>query len=110
MSIQIAGKFIAIVSTLFLAHSAYSTYEHLAYLKAVDQADTGVPVDIVVECLTSAFVTLFGVVLSAAPFKDISLESHMAKMTVDKIDTAPSFVAFNHRRVVSTSAQLDRKL
>lgn len=32
MSIQIAGKFIAIVSTLFLAHSAYSTYERACRL------------------------------------------------------------------------------
>lgn len=30
--------------------------------------------------------------------------------TIDQVDTTPSFVSFNHRHVVSTQAQLDRKL
>ncbi|KAI9261394.1 magnesium transporter [Phascolomyces articulosus] len=107
---QFAGKVLALISTLFLAHSAYSTYEHLNYLKAVEQSEAVLPVEIVVECLLSALVTLFGVIISAQPFKNIHLESQMATMTIDKFDTRPSFVGFNHRKVVSTQGQLERRL
>ncbi|CDH54415.1 predicted protein [Lichtheimia corymbifera JMRC:FSU:9682] len=104
------GKVLAIISTLFLAHSAYSTYEHRAYLKAVDRTEANLPIEIIVECVVSAFITLVGVIISAAPFKNILLSDHMATMTIDQVDTTPSFVSFNHRHVVSTQAQLDRKL
>ncbi|KAI9495732.1 membrane magnesium transporter-domain-containing protein [Zychaea mexicana] len=107
---QSAGKVIALISTLFLAHSAFSTYEHLSYLKAVEQAESVLPIEIVVECLLSALATLFGVIISAAPFKNIALESQMSTMTIDKFDTRPSFVGFNHRKIVSTQGQLERRL
>ncbi|KAI7854902.1 membrane magnesium transporter-domain-containing protein [Circinella umbellata] len=107
---QIVGKAIALIGTLFLAHSAYSTYEHLNYLKAVEQSETVLPVEIAVECLLSAFVALFGVVISAQPFKNVLLESQMASMTIDKFDTRPSFIGFNHRKIVSTQGQLERRL
>ncbi|ORZ26042.1 membrane magnesium transporter-domain-containing protein [Absidia repens] len=104
------GKLIAIVGALFLFHSAISTYEHLAYLKAVDQNESSLPIEIVVECLCSAVITLVGVILSVDPFKNILMENEIKKMTIDKIDTRPSFITFNHRKVVSTMAQLERKL
>ncbi|CEP12608.1 hypothetical protein [Parasitella parasitica] len=100
MSSQQVGKIVALIGALFLAHSAYSTYEHLAYIKAVDQVDASIPVEIITECLTSAFVALVGVVLSADAFKPIAMETEVAKMTIDKIDTRPSFITFNHRKVV----------
>ncbi|ORY95762.1 magnesium transporter [Syncephalastrum racemosum] len=103
------AKLLALISTVFLAHSAYSAYEHLAYLKAIDNTGT-LPIEIVVECLASAFVTLLGVILSADPFKNILFEHEMAKMTIDKADNYPSFITFNHRHISSTQAQLDRQL
>ncbi|KAI9305804.1 membrane magnesium transporter-domain-containing protein [Cunninghamella echinulata] len=109
-TIQYTGKVIALIATLFLFHSAFSTYEHLAYLRAVDQNEASLPIDIVVECIVSAFITLFGVILSTAPFKNILLEAEIMKMTIDKVDTQPSFITFNHRKINSTSAQLERKL
>ncbi|CAO3582023.1 unnamed protein product [Absidia cylindrospora] len=80
------GKLVAIVGALFLFHSAISTYEHLAYLKAVDQNESSLPIE------------------------NILMENEIKKMTIDKIDTRPSFITFNHRKVVSTMAQLERKL
>ncbi|OAD70642.1 hypothetical protein PHYBLDRAFT_182451 [Phycomyces blakesleeanus NRRL 1555(-)] len=108
-SSQQLGRLIGLIGTLFLAHAAYSTYEHLAYLKAVDQASIDIPIEIIVECLVSAIVTLIGVLLSADSFKNILMEAEIAKQTIDKIDTRPSFITFNHRKVVSTHSQLDRK-
>ncbi|KAG0168638.1 hypothetical protein DFQ28_006433 [Apophysomyces sp. BC1034] len=108
MSCQQFGKVLGLLGAIFLAHSAYSTYEHLAYLKAVDRS-TDVPIEIVFECLLSALVSLFGVILSTDAFKNVLMEVEIAKMTIDKIDTRPSFISFNHRKVISTHAQLDRK-
>lgn len=63
MSQQI-GKILALIAALFLAHSAYSTYERkemnipcfdmtishvfidLAYIKAVDEIDTSLPIEV----------------------------------------------------------------
>ncbi|SAM04208.1 hypothetical protein [Absidia glauca] len=104
------GKVVAIVGTLFLFHSAFSTYEHLAYLKAVDQTESSLPIEIVLECILSAIVVLVGVIFSADPFKNILMENEIKKMTIDKIDTRPSFITFNYRKVTSTMAQLERKL
>ncbi|KAF1797044.1 membrane magnesium transporter-domain-containing protein [Mucor lusitanicus] len=110
MSSQQIGKLIALIGALFLAHSAYSTYEHLAYIKAVDQANTTLPIEIMTECLASALVALVGVVFSVDAFKPIAVETEVAKMTIDKIDTRPSFVTFNHRKVVSAQSQQGRKI
>ncbi|KAI9029579.1 Prefoldin subunit-domain-containing protein [Phycomyces nitens] len=100
-SSQQLGRLIGLIGTFFLAHAAYSTYEHLAYLKAVDQASTDIPIEvsdcllksvillihfytlkIIVECLVSALVALIGVLLSADSFKNILMESEIAKQYV----------------------------
>ncbi|RCH87274.1 Membrane magnesium transporter 1 [Rhizopus stolonifer] len=108
--IQQSGKLLGILGALFLAHSAYSVYEHLAYIRAVDEVDSTLPVEITIECLVSALVSLIGVVLSADAFKPIAAEAEVAKMTIDKMDTRPSFITFNHRKVESTQAQQSRKI
>ncbi|KAI9268778.1 Prefoldin subunit-domain-containing protein [Sporodiniella umbellata] len=46
MSSQQIGKLIGVLGAFFLAHSAYSTYEHLAYVKAVDEVDTSIPIEV----------------------------------------------------------------
>ncbi|OBZ87173.1 Membrane magnesium transporter [Choanephora cucurbitarum] len=107
---QQSGKWLGILGALFLAHSAYSTYEHLAYIKAVDEVDAELPIEITVECLVSALVALFGVILSADAFKPIGIETEVAKMTIDKVDTRPSFITFNHRQIHSTQAQQSRSI
>ncbi|KAI7872711.1 membrane magnesium transporter-domain-containing protein [Spinellus fusiger] len=106
---QKIGKLIGLIGALFLAHAAYSTYDHLAYLKAVDQTATDIPVEVVAECLISALVSLLGVILSVEPFKNILMEVEIAKQTIDKMDTRPSFITFDHRKVKSTHATLERR-
>ncbi|KAL4205979.1 hypothetical protein CU097_004992 [Rhizopus azygosporus] len=80
MSIQQLGKILGIIGAIFLAHSAYSTYEHLAYVKAVDEEDASVPIEIAVECLVSSFIALLGVILSADSFKHIDMTDEIQKM------------------------------
>ncbi|KAI9472343.1 MAG: membrane magnesium transporter-domain-containing protein [Benjaminiella poitrasii] len=110
MSTQQLGKFLGLLGALFLAHSAYSTYEHLAYIEAVDEVNTSLPIETVTECLVSALVALVGVILSADAFKPIAMELEVAKMTIDKVDAKPSFLTFNHRKIISTQAQQGRKI
>ncbi|KAI8976540.1 magnesium transporter [Pilobolus umbonatus] len=92
-----AGNILSVLGVLFLFHSAYSTYEHLAYVKAIDEDTTGLPTDIVFECVFSALTALVGIVLSTDTFKPIAMEDEVVKMTIDKIDTKPNFITFNHR-------------
>ncbi|ORX61857.1 hypothetical protein DM01DRAFT_1341774 [Hesseltinella vesiculosa] len=110
MSQQVLGKAIGMIGALFLLHSAFSTYEHLAYLKAVGLGKEEIPIEIVVECLASALVTLVGVVLSAQPFKNILMQEEIKKLTIDKVDTRASFMTFDHRHIHSTAAQQERKV
>jgi hypothetical protein len=78
MSVQQFGRALGILGTIFLAHSAYSTYERkkiileivyiqlelkaynvdLAYVKAVDEADTSVPIEVSVTNEDFHFHTL----------------------------------------------------
>ncbi|KAI8331445.1 Prefoldin subunit-domain-containing protein [Choanephora cucurbitarum] len=44
-----SGKLLGILGALFLAHSAYSTYEHLAYIKAVDEVDAELPIEVTIR-------------------------------------------------------------
>ncbi|KAG1173904.1 hypothetical protein G6F70_005275 [Rhizopus microsporus] len=103
MSIQQLGKILGIIGAIFLAHSAYSTYEHLAYVKAVDEEDASVPIEIAVECLVSSFIALLGVILSADSFKHIDMTDEIQKMKIDTVDTRPSFITFNHRQIKPSS-------
>ncbi|KAH8552110.1 membrane magnesium transporter-domain-containing protein [Umbelopsis sp. PMI_123] len=105
------GRLLSLVGITFLIHSAYSTYEHLSYLNAVDKAESGLPIEIVAECLISVVVSLVGVVLCAGDLKNILMENEMKKQTIDKLDTAPSFITFNHRgrRAISAHSLLQRR-
>lgn len=68
MSSQYTGKLLGLLGAFFLAHSAYSTYERmslslpifqkshlklfsldLAYIKAVDEVNTVLPVEVIVH-------------------------------------------------------------
>ncbi|KAI8073366.1 membrane magnesium transporter-domain-containing protein, partial [Gongronella butleri] len=104
------GKAIALVGTLFLLHSAFSTYEHLSYLKAADLDKSSIPLEIVMECVVSALVALIGVVMNAQPFKNILMQEEIKKMTIDRMDTRSSFISFDHRKVPSLKAQKERSL
>ncbi|CAO3686444.1 unnamed protein product [Rhizopus microsporus] len=97
MSIQQLGKILGIIGAIFLAHSAYSTYE------PVDEEDASVPIEIAVECLVSSFIALLGVILSADSFKHIDMTDEIQKMKIDTVDTRPSFITFNHRQIKPSS-------
>ncbi|CAM0139175.1 hypothetical protein VKS41_002430 [Umbelopsis sp. WA50703] len=108
---QTLGRVLSLVGIAFLAHSAFSTYEHLSYLNAVDKVESGLPIEITAECLMALAVALVGIVLCSGDLKNILMENEMTKQTIDKLDTAPSFITFNHRgrRAVSAHSLLQRR-
>ncbi|CAG8696329.1 28497_t:CDS:2 [Dentiscutata erythropus] len=97
MSTVKVGKILGWIGFLLLFHSAYSTYEHLSYLKAVDKIPNYMPIEITVECLVSVSICTIGIILAAGPLKPILIKHGLAKKTIDEIDTHPSFNTFNHR-------------
>ncbi|KAG0206605.1 Membrane magnesium transporter 1 [Mortierella sp. GBA30] len=91
------GRIVCLIAFLLLFHSGYSTFEHLSYLKAVDGHESGLPLDIVIELLTSVAFFGLGIVLVAEDFKEILMETEMAKQSIESLDARPSFYSFNHR-------------
>ncbi|KAF9944034.1 hypothetical protein BGZ65_012766, partial [Modicella reniformis] len=51
----------------------------LSYLKAVDGHESGLPLDITIELLVSVALFGLGIVLVAEDFKEILMETEMAK-------------------------------
>ncbi|KAJ3149535.1 Membrane magnesium transporter 1 [Geranomyces michiganensis] len=91
------GRTLYTVAVILLLHSGYSAFEHLAYLKMVGKTETSLPADIVIECLASVFVATIGVALVSGDLKPISLEKELATMSMDSIDSRPSFRTLHHR-------------
>ncbi|KAG0234049.1 hypothetical protein BGW42_006915 [Actinomortierella wolfii] len=78
------GRLVCLLGFLFLFHSGYSTFEHLSYLKAVDGHESGLPTDITIELFVSVALCGLGIVLVADDFKEILMETEMAKQYVVK--------------------------
>ncbi|KAK9762992.1 hypothetical protein K7432_010725 [Basidiobolus ranarum] len=96
---HLPGRALSLVGLLLLSHSAYSTYEHLSYLKATDKHEDGLPVDIIIECMVAIIIFMVGFTLVSGSLKPILMEVEMAKQTINKLDSRPSFQTFNHRGV-----------
>ncbi|KAF9581616.1 Membrane magnesium transporter 1 [Lunasporangiospora selenospora] len=95
------GRAVCLIAFLLLFHSGYSTFEHLSYLKAIDGHESGLPQDIMIELLAAVGLFGLGIVLVADDFKEILMETEMAKQSIESLDARPSFYGFNHRgRVV----------
>ncbi|KAG0327627.1 Membrane magnesium transporter 1 [Dissophora globulifera] len=91
------GRLACVLGFLFLFHSGYSTFEHLSYLKAVDGHESGLPLDITIELIMSVALFGLGIVMVADDFKEILMETEMAKQSIESLDARPSFYAFDHR-------------
>ncbi|CAG8478773.1 3888_t:CDS:2 [Diversispora eburnea] len=73
------GKFLGWFGFLTLFHSAYSTYEHLSYLKAVEKIPNEMPIEITVECLISVVIFAISIIMVAGPLKPILMKDEMTK-------------------------------
>lgn len=91
------GKFVIATGICLLAHSVFSAVQHRQLLKALDQDDTGMPVDVAAECLIAALVVCCGIVLISGDLKPIKASLSYSTMTFDQLNLRPDFMSFNHR-------------
>ncbi|KAG0257173.1 Membrane magnesium transporter 1 [Mortierella polycephala] len=64
---------------------------------AVQQTPSHLGRLIVIELLVSVALFGLGIVMVAGDFKEILMETEMAKQSIESLDARPSFYAFNHR-------------
>ncbi|KDQ19632.1 hypothetical protein BOTBODRAFT_28199 [Botryobasidium botryosum FD-172 SS1] len=94
---SVLGRSLLALSTLILFHAAYSAYEHLTFLKAINRPDESLPKDIVFESLLALLLFTFGAVFNAPPLKEITWASEMSKRSIDEMDSRLGFMSVNHR-------------
>ncbi|XP_002733118.1 ER membrane protein complex subunit 5-like [Saccoglossus kowalevskii] len=86
-----------IVGLLSLAHAAYSAAQHRAYLRLTEQEFTSLPSDIVLQCLISLLITIYGVVHLAGNFREIKAAAELENKSFDTASNRPSYYMFMHR-------------
>ncbi|KAL4705879.1 hypothetical protein ACJJTC_002760 [Scirpophaga incertulas] len=90
-------KIIVIVGLLSLLHSAFSAAQHRSYLRITSQEFTTLPLDIVVQAVTSLFAVMWGVLNVAGQLREIPAAAELNTLTWETQCNLPSFYHFNHR-------------
>ncbi|EPQ56261.1 hypothetical protein GLOTRDRAFT_74825 [Gloeophyllum trabeum ATCC 11539] len=91
------GRVLLVLGALALLHAAFSTYEHLSYLKALGRLEESVPNDVTLEALVGLFSGILGASLDAPALKEITWASEMKKRTIDEMDTRLGFANWGNR-------------
>ncbi|TFK29695.1 hypothetical protein FA15DRAFT_663861 [Coprinopsis marcescibilis] len=91
------GRALLLLATCLILHAAFSTYEHLSYLKALERPEGPIPRDILAETLVALVVGIFGASLNAPPLKEITWASEMRKRSIDEMDSRLGFAAYINR-------------
>ncbi|EIW79417.1 hypothetical protein CONPUDRAFT_59951 [Coniophora puteana RWD-64-598 SS2] len=91
------GRLFLVVATFALIHAAYSTYEHLSRLKALNRPEGTLPLNAVYESVFALILGILGAALNAPTLKDITWAGEMKKRTIDEMDTRLGFANYNTR-------------
>ncbi|KAF4610684.1 hypothetical protein D9613_006990 [Agrocybe pediades] len=91
------GRIFLLLATLGTFHAAYSTYEHLSHLKALERPEGSLPQDIVLEIFIALFLGIIGACLNTPAFKEISWSSEMRKHKIDEMDSRLGFANYVNR-------------
>ncbi|TEB33184.1 hypothetical protein FA13DRAFT_1812922 [Coprinellus micaceus] len=98
------AKLLLLTATLLVFHAAFSTYEHLSYLKALERPEGPIPMAIIVETLIALVLGIVGASLNAPPLKEITWASEMRKRSIDEMDSRLGFANYVTRgRALFTS-------
>ncbi|KAK9510833.1 hypothetical protein O3M35_005533 [Rhynocoris fuscipes] len=90
-------KLITFIGLFLLFHAAYSAAQHRSYLRITGQEFTSLPLDILIQGITSLFITMYGVIHVAGDFKEIRATVALESKTWETQRNLPSFYIFNHR-------------
>ncbi|TFK39824.1 magnesium transporter [Crucibulum laeve] len=91
------GRVFLIVATIAIFHAAFSAYEHLSQLKALERPEGQLPPDIILETLFALALGIIGASLNAPPLKEITWASEMRKHKIDDMDSRLGFANFVNR-------------
>ncbi|KAK0239150.1 magnesium transporter [Armillaria nabsnona] len=94
---SVLGRTFLLIATVAIFHAAFSTYEHLSHLKALERPEGQLPQDIVIEAFVALALGILGASLNAAPLKEITWASEMDKRSIDEMDARPSFASYVNR-------------
>ncbi|KAF5335958.1 hypothetical protein D9611_006415 [Ephemerocybe angulata] len=100
------ARVLLLVATCLIFHAAFSTYEHLSYLKALERPEGPIPKSILIETVVALVLGIVGASLNAPPLKEITWSSEMRKRTIDEMDSRLGFANYVTRgRNIFTSRQ-----
>jgi len=91
------GHVLLVLATLGTFHAAFSTYEHLSHLKALERPEGPIPQDIILETLVALALGILGACLNSPPFKEITWASEMRKRKIDEMDSRLGFSSYINR-------------
>ncbi|EJD47985.1 hypothetical protein AURDEDRAFT_162959 [Auricularia subglabra TFB-10046 SS5] len=91
------GNALLLVAMVLTLHTAFSTYEHLSILKALDRTDEYIPASMMLEAFAALFLGIFGAALKTPALKEITWASEMKARSIDEFDSRLSFMTLNHR-------------
>jgi len=88
---------------LLLSHASYSALQQIRIQRNQESGNQSLPFDIILECLISIVVMLFGLIISTKNFKDISIEESNKQKKMDSLNTHSDFHVLKNRSRVFNS-------
>ncbi|CCM02577.1 uncharacterized protein FIBRA_04680 [Fibroporia radiculosa] len=91
------GGLFLLVATFAMLHAAFSTYEHLSYLKALGRPEGALPPDIVLEAMSALVLGIVGAAIRSPALREVTWRGEMKRRTIDDQHPGMSFATFTQR-------------
>lgn len=80
-----------------MVHAGYSAAQYRRFIRITEQEYSSLPTDVLVQCLMSLVLTMYGVVHIAGDFREIRATIQLENKTWESAGNRPSFYTFSHR-------------
>ncbi|ORX87962.1 hypothetical protein BCR32DRAFT_263833 [Anaeromyces robustus] len=91
------------IGILLLVHASYSALQQIRIQRNQENGTQSLPFDIIIECMVSIIIMLFGLISSTKNFENISIEETNKKIKMDTINTHSDFHVLRNRGRVFSS-------
>ncbi|KZT09839.1 uncharacterized protein LAESUDRAFT_721992 [Laetiporus sulphureus 93-53] len=91
------GNLLLVAAIIVVLHAAFSTYEHLSYLKALGRPEGSLPQDIVFEALAALAIGIVGATVRTPELREVTWRSEMKRRAGEEQDPRMSFATFVQR-------------
>eukprot|EP01130_Rhizamoeba_saxonica_P001361 TRINITY_DN11225_c0_g1_i1.p1 TRINITY_DN11225_c0_g1~~TRINITY_DN11225_c0_g1_i1.p1 ORF type:complete len:102 (-),score=9.47 TRINITY_DN11225_c0_g1_i1:120-425(-) len=86
-----------LLGAILLLHAFVSAREYRNYLRLHDHDFTGLPYDMVAECIIGCLLACWGYISYSQDFKPIKLSTNLAKLQYSSLDSSLNFINFDKR-------------